>query len=215
MNGCGRHVRVLVNVLLALCVSCLFIVHRLSEEASLAILASDKAFDNGELKRAMEEARYASMASIPESGHQKRSIERLSAIAAGAEATGRPHTALLAWSTLSATSAATTNVPLVRAPLEPQSEQHMTYLLDKISGASASGTARTESHIRTSIRLLNQRSCISAALLVVAPILGLMGLAIRIRVAQARGHFSQSAAIRAISLYLVAASFWCIGWVIA
>ncbi len=59
--------------------------------------ASDAAFDANDLHGAIEHARRAASAYAPGAPHVERGYERLLAIARGAEATGRPELAMLAY----------------------------------------------------------------------------------------------------------------------
>jgi hypothetical protein len=61
------------------------------------IAASDAAFDGGDLHAAIQHARRAASAYMPRAPHVERGYERLLAIARGAEASGQPDVALLAW----------------------------------------------------------------------------------------------------------------------
>jgi hypothetical protein len=61
------------------------------------IAASDAAFDADDLHAAIQHARRAASAYAPGAPHVERGYERLLAIARGAEATGQPAVAVLAW----------------------------------------------------------------------------------------------------------------------
>lgn len=59
--------------------------------------ASDVAFDANDLHASIQHARRAASAYAPGAPHVRRGYERLLAIARGAEATGQPEVAVLAW----------------------------------------------------------------------------------------------------------------------
>jgi hypothetical protein len=59
--------------------------------------ASDVAFDGNDLHAAIQHARRAASAYAPGAPHVRHGYERLLAIARGAEATGQPELAVLAW----------------------------------------------------------------------------------------------------------------------
>jgi hypothetical protein len=61
------------------------------------IAASDAAFDANDLHGAIQHARRAASAYAPGAAHVERGYQRLHAVARGAEATGRPEIATLAW----------------------------------------------------------------------------------------------------------------------
>ncbi len=203
------------KVLLASTLSCLAITHRLSEEAAAAVASSEQAFDNGELKRAMDEARYASDAAVLNSNHRMRSIKRLEAIAVGSEATGRSKTALLAWSSLSAGAFSTAGMLWAHSTVEQRSEQHMAYLLDKVTGESTIATGREHPFAQASLQPYATRQITGSALILMAPLLGLAGFAVGSRrVAESAGSLKMPA-IRGLSLCFAAALCWCVGWIIA
>jgi hypothetical protein len=61
------------------------------------IVASDAAFDANDLHATIQHARRAASAYAPGAPHVERAYLRLLAVARGAEATGRPEIAMLAW----------------------------------------------------------------------------------------------------------------------
>lgn len=61
------------------------------------VAASDAAFDASDLHGAIQHARRAASAYAPGAPHVQRGYDRLLAIARGAEASGQPDVALLAW----------------------------------------------------------------------------------------------------------------------
>jgi len=61
------------------------------------IAASDAAFDANDLHGAIQHARRAASAYAPRAAHVERGYARLLAVARGAEATGQPGVAMLAW----------------------------------------------------------------------------------------------------------------------
>lgn len=214
MTGHARRLLMLVQFLVAASLSGLIITNRLTTEAKGAMAVSDHAFDLGELKRAMVEARYASYAAIPSSPYRKQSTERLEAIAEGSEATGRSKTALLAWSGLLATANDALGAPWRQVAIEQQPEQHVSYLLDKVSGGPASGT-RGESSLPALTRCWSPQGAIAATLIWLAPLLGTLGLALRFGTLTRDCYISKMAVVRSYGMYLAAACCWCIGWVIA
>jgi len=61
------------------------------------IAASDAAFDANDLHATIQHARRAASAFVPGAPHVERGYLRLRAVARGAEVTGRPEIAMLAW----------------------------------------------------------------------------------------------------------------------
>ncbi len=72
------------------------LVVRMVRDADRAMTASDRAFDQGDLREALVHARRAGLLYAPGLGHVARSRERLEAIATGAEATGHHRVAVAA-----------------------------------------------------------------------------------------------------------------------
>ncbi len=215
MNSRSRRWLGLVQLLVALAASSLVAVIRLSHEAGLATVASDSAFDKGELKQSLLEAQYASIISVSESAQFKRSVDRLEAIAVGSEATGRPRTALLAWSSLSATYFAAKSAISTNPKSGPQPEQHMAYLLDKVAGVPTTGGSRYELRAGTLSRLATNWTDRAALLVVVGLLVGATGIMVPSRISRSKRAKANSQLVMSIGLYFVAASIWCIGWIIA
>lgn len=76
----------------------------LALESERALQSSDRAFDQGQLRDALQSAQRAGMDRPAFSPSAQQAADRLRAIAVGSEATGRRRSALLAWSSLAATS---------------------------------------------------------------------------------------------------------------
>ncbi len=65
-----------------------------------AFAASERAFDQGELRESVRLAGQAATLSVPGADHVELAYRRLVVIARGAEAAGRPHLAAFAWNTV-------------------------------------------------------------------------------------------------------------------
>jgi hypothetical protein len=76
----------------------------LALESERALQSSDRAFDQGQLRGALQSAFRASMDRTVLTPSAQQATDRLRAIAVGSEATGRRRSALLAWSSLAAAS---------------------------------------------------------------------------------------------------------------
>ena len=76
----------------------------LALESERALQSSDRAFDQGQLRGALQSALRASMDRTVLSPSAQQAADRLRAIAVGSEATGRRRGALLAWSSLAVAS---------------------------------------------------------------------------------------------------------------
>jgi hypothetical protein len=215
MIGQSRKLLVLLQVLAAVAASSLVITFRLSHEGELAEAASDLAFSNGELRTSLIEAQTASIMSISNLPRLRRSVDRLGAIALGSEATGRPKTALLAWSSLSATGYCANNVLANNPMLGQQAEQHLTYLLDKVAGAPATSDVRHELPAGSSLRLSTYPAGIAAILIVAGLLATITGFLIRSSVRRSRGDKTNPQLALICGIYFIAFFSWSIGWIIA
>jgi len=70
---------------------------RVVTEGESELAASDAAFDRGELTTALDHARRGAALYAPGAPHVQRAYERMTALALGAEASGQPKIAFLAW----------------------------------------------------------------------------------------------------------------------
>jgi hypothetical protein len=210
MNVSYRHWLLVMPLLTAVAISSLFNLRLLSQETRMAQATSDVAFDKGDLKQSLKEAQYASLMSISDSVYSKQSTDRLEAIAVGSEATGRPRTALLAWSSLSATSVATRSAVTANSRLGQQSEQHVSYLLSKVTNRPTTEAERSEPLTSSSLRLASRWLFGAPVLVSVGLLVGVIGLLLNRRT----GRATLRANIIGRGLYLVAACSWCIGWFI-
>jgi len=186
--------------------ACLFVVHRVSEDSGQALAASDKAFDGGDLKKSVVEARFAVLESLRGSNTQHDSLERIEVIGVGSEAANRPKTALLAW--ISLLSASRSQSARLDASLTQHSEQQVSYLIEKITPAVSSGSRRAD---MAQLTLPNGSSASWAGpLLPVLAMLGATGVWLR-RGANLRMRFGTMPMV----VMVVAASLWCVGWLVA
>jgi hypothetical protein len=101
----------------------------LALESERALQESDRAFDQGQLRGALQSALRASMARTMLSPSAQQAADRLRAIAVGSEATGRRRSALLAWSSLAATSFEPINRVASRSFARREAVQHIEGLL--------------------------------------------------------------------------------------
>lgn len=132
-----------VSAFLVIIASLSFAVHRSNEDARQALAASDRAFDNGDLKRSMLEARSSAMSALPKSAHLRDSLERLSAIAVGSESAGRMKTALL--SRMSLLSLVQSRGAKVDPSLAPQSSEQIRFLIDKVASSTVPDRFQSDS----------------------------------------------------------------------
>ena len=85
---------------LVACVGLALLTARAVERGEAAVLASDRAFDQGKLHEAAHYARQAAVYYAPGAPHLRAAYERLRAVAVGAEAAGDRDTARFAWNAM-------------------------------------------------------------------------------------------------------------------
>jgi hypothetical protein len=97
MSGWGRLVQQLALLGFFLLLIGAALSARVVLEGESELSASDAAFNQGDLRPALEHARRSATLYAPGAPHVDRAYERLIAIALGAEASGQPKIAYLAW----------------------------------------------------------------------------------------------------------------------
>lgn len=130
----------LLTVSFIVAVSASFAVYRNSEESRAALAASDRAFDAGDLKRSLLEARFSAMSAVQKTASFRQALERLSAIAVGSESAARPKTALLA--RMSLFSVAQSRAVKVDPSFGQQSDEQLRFLVEKIAPATSMQSPR-------------------------------------------------------------------------
>lgn len=84
----------------ALCLAAAVLVYRIDTEGSRELRRSDRAFNRGDLDVALEHAQQSALWYLPSAPHVEGALQRIHAIAMGAEASGEPELALRAWGAL-------------------------------------------------------------------------------------------------------------------
>lgn len=97
VSGRGRLLRALGWTACALVLFAGVATLRAVLDGEREIAASDAAFDANDLHATIQHARRAASAYVPGAPHVARGYQRLFAVARGAEASGRPELAMLAW----------------------------------------------------------------------------------------------------------------------
>ncbi len=123
--------RVLRRVALGLLLLLVFqaaITARLVLEGERALAASDRAFDQGDVRTATLQARAAAIAYVPGAPHVDAAYERLIAIATGAEATGDRELAAAAWRAVRAAGNETRHLWVGRAAEVARANQNLARL---------------------------------------------------------------------------------------
>lgn len=176
------------------------------------LAASDAAFDANDLRGAIEHARRAASAYVPGAPHVEHGYARLRAVARGAEATGRPELAMLAYQ---AQRAAVLESASLWQPFPGRLEEANRNL----SRLAAAKTAAEGEHAETARRLFQQAQAeggahgglgalLAAGLFVAAA--GLAGFAGRAllpegRIDWVRGRWGVAAFVAGVALWAAAA----------
>ena len=109
---------------------------RAISEGNEELLLSDRAFNRGDLADAVLHARRAATAYAPGAPHTHSALERLRAVAVGAEAAGDPETAKLAWGAVRAAALETRHVTIPYATELREANERLERLAARPSSTS-------------------------------------------------------------------------------
>ena len=212
MNALGRprlwwwFVASLALVLMWYCVAS----GQLGRDATNSMNASDSAFNDGQLHESVERAIYAAASGSIDSRITSRAIQRLRAIAVGAEATGRRASALLAWSGLAIVAR---DLNARNARLRQDALEHTDQLLSSMTQTHQSRQLQAVNPgFDTSSAQTNHTLCASTFWIV-----ALLAIAAALTVSSSSLVGSKAGQMRywATGLLLLAAtSSWCLGWLL-
>jgi hypothetical protein len=108
------------------------------------LAASNAAFDRGELVPSLEHARRSATLYAPGAPHVARAYERLIAIAIGAEASGRPTVAFLAWQAVRSAALESRHIWLPRQSELDRANQNLARLEALARDASETDHSKTQ-----------------------------------------------------------------------
>jgi hypothetical protein len=185
---------------------------RLAQEAQRAIERSDRAFDEGHLRSALEEALRASMSAPLGAQFAQQPAERLRAIAVGSEATGRHRSALFAWYGLAATSREFGHAHAGVARWGQEAEQHVEYLLRKGVDVQESGLHQVTHVPVMAASNVHAGSARCASWFLAAITLGVVGMSMLHRSPSIRVRRAIPGRFAVGTLLVVAVASWCFGW---
>jgi hypothetical protein len=135
----SRSVAVLSLVLLA---ASALLAFRAVQRGELELAASERAFDAGQVERALQHARRAAADYVPGAEHVDRAYDRLRAIARGAELARDPELARLAWSAVRGAAWESRHLWQPRAAELAEADAELARLAGaQPAGAQAVGTA--------------------------------------------------------------------------
>jgi len=128
MNGLHSWLgRLTLSVFFLIAIGAVFSA-RVIMEGDAELVASDAAFDRGELGPALDHARRSATLYAPGAPHVQPAYERLNAIAVGAEAAGQPKVAFLAWQAMRSAALESRHVWLPRAQELERANQNLARL---------------------------------------------------------------------------------------
>jgi hypothetical protein len=189
------------------------VAQRMSLESSHALELSNAAFNAGRLRDAVEGALRANGARVPGLQTTQRAIERLRAIAVGAEATGRRRAALLAWSSLAAAHNEVGRTALLDSGSPREAAQHMEGLIPAKRSDSRDNELFASRVPVVSVAAGRHSPWAPAALFLVATVLATLIVFPNERTRSAAGRVANR---RFVSWLLLAAASacWCVGWAV-
>jgi len=183
----------------------------LALESERALQSSDRAFDQGQLRVALQSALRASMDRPLLSPSARQAADRLRAIAVGSEATGRRRSALLAWSSLAAASFEP--VPMVPSFTGREAVQHIEGLLPSKSDVRDNELLPKTRGAAVAAIGSKYDAGVSSLLFLVAIALAAWVLSFSEGSWHILGRTVPSPRLVRGALLVFAGLFWCIGWV--
>lgn len=186
----------------------------LALESERALQSSARAFDQGQLRGALHSALRASMDRTVLSPSAQQAADRLRAIAVGSEATGRRRSALLAWSSLAATSFEPVSIVAGPSFSGREAVQHIEGLLPSRSDVRDNELLpKTHGAVVAAIGSKHEGG-VSSLLFLVAIALAAWVLSFSEGSWYTSGRTVPSQRLVRGALLMVAGLAWCIGWVI-
>ncbi len=185
----------------------------LALESERALRNSDRAFDQGQLRVALQSALRVSMDRPVLSPSAQQAADRLRAIAVGSEATGRRRSALLAWSSLAAASFEP--APMVARPsfVGREAVQHIEGLLPSRSDVRDNELLPKTHGAAVAAIGSKYDAGVSSLLFLVAIALTAWILSFSEGSWYIFGRTVPSPRLARVALLVFAALSWCIGWV--
>jgi HAMP domain-containing protein len=206
----------LLRVTRTLLLACVLIVAALGVLAIRTLVTgeealdeAERAFDRGDLRESVRQARRAASAYLPFAPHVDSAYQRLVVIARGAEAAGRPHVAAFAWNALRSAALETSAPGLFPRPELEQANRSLARLASRLEKSRAAPDPKAESDLLTSLERPPRATAppvgalAAGLLLVVAGLFwgGIFGVT-------AEGRLVARQALLALGLIVVGAACW-------
>jgi hypothetical protein len=151
MNGFGSGLRRLAWLSFMIVLGLAVFSARVILEGESELSASDAAFDRGELGPSLDHARRSATLYAPGAPHVERAYARLNAIAVGAEASGQPKVAFLAWQAMRSAALESRHVVLPHATELERANQNLARL--EALARDKDDTERTKNQAQALTRL--------------------------------------------------------------
>ena len=151
---------------------------RVALDGGSELAASNAAFDRGELVPSLEHARRSATLYAPGAPHVTPAYERLSAIAIGAEASGQPKVAFLAWQAVRSAALESRHVWLPRQSELDRANQNLARLEALARDATDTDRAKTQAQALSRLNADDAPAPAWIAVLGVGFLLALAGLAL-------------------------------------
>jgi hypothetical protein len=211
MNAAVRSLQRLAQVVFFVVLIGAALSARVILEGQTELAASDAAFDQGELRPALEHARRSATLYAPGAPHVQRAYERLTAIALGAEAAGQPKIAFLAWQDVRSAALESRHVWISHPAELERANQNLSRLEAIARGTPNADQGKVE---QQALARLNEDSAPSPgwlALLGSGFLLALLGLALfALQGLDRAGKVSVRRAQLGVVLFAIGAACWTI-----
>jgi hypothetical protein len=178
-------------------------------EGESELSASNAAFDRGELGPALEHARRSATLYAPGAPHVGRAYERLLAIALGAEASGQPKVAFLAWQAVRSAALESRHVWLPRQNELDRANQNLSRLETLARDVSDADRGKTQTQALSRLDADDAPAPAWIAVLGAGFLLALAGLALSaFRGLSPNGALRFGAARLGLVLFAIGAACW-------
>jgi hypothetical protein len=178
-------------------------------DGAAELAASDAAFDRGELVPSLDHARRSATLYAPGAPHVTRAYERLIAIAIGAEASGQPKVAFLAWQAVRSAALESRHVWLPQQSELNRANQNLARLEALARDTSDTDHSKTQAQALSRLDADDAPAPVWIAVLGLGFLLALVGLALSaFRGLDPSGKVSLGRARLGLLLLAIGAACW-------
>ncbi len=178
-------------------------------EGQAELAKSDASFDSGDLRPALEHARRSATLYAPGAPHVDRAYERLTAIALGAEASGQPKLAFLAWQAERSAALESRHLWIAHTSELERANQNLARLEVSARGATDAESGKLEQQAQGRLADDNAPDPAWIAVLGAGFLLALGGLGLfSFQGVDRAGHVSPRRAQLGVALFVLGAACW-------